>query len=131
MAKRFYLSTRKNDSARANTVSEALKARGWERTFEWKPQDGEGSDGHAKIAAEELEGVRAADVLVVLFPGGFGTHVEIGAALALGKRVIIHSPDQATLDTPYRCIFHYHPSVKLLLSENLDIEAVLACMESA
>lgn len=128
MAKRFYLSTRKDDSARANAVSEALKARGWERTFEWTPQDGEGSDGHAKIAVKELEGVREADVLVVLLPGGYGTHVEIRAALALGKAVIIHSPDRKTLETPYRCVFHYHPLVKLLVSEAMDIEAILACM---
>jgi nucleoside 2-deoxyribosyltransferase len=129
MTKRFYLSTRKYDSARANAVSEALKARGWERTFEWKPEDGEGADRHGRIAVEELEGVRAADVLVALFPGGFGTHVEIGAALALGKLVVIHSPDQKTLDTPYRCIFHYHPKVKLLVSEVLDVEKILSCME--
>jgi len=130
MAKRFYLSTRKDDGARANAVSEALNARGWERTYEWKAGDGKGSDGYARLAVEELEGIRAADVLVVLFPGGFGTHVEIGAALALGKLVIIHSPDQKTLETPYRCPFHYHPAVRLLISEVLDIEAVLACMGS-
>jgi hypothetical protein len=29
--------------------------------------------------------VRDADVLIVLLPGGYGTHVEIGAALALEK----------------------------------------------
>jgi nucleoside 2-deoxyribosyltransferase len=130
MAKRFYVSSRKDRSAQADALSETLKAKGWERTFVWTEQDGKGSDGHAEIAARELEGVRAADVLVVLLPGGYGTHVEIGAALALGKRVIIHSPDQRTLDTPYRCIFHYHPLVKLLISETLDIEAILGCIAS-
>lgn len=128
MAKRFYVSSRKDRSAQADELSKVLKARGWERTFEWTAQGGKDSDGHAEIAVKELEGVRAADVLVVLLPGGYGTHVEIGAALALGKTVIIHSPDQKTLDAPYRCIFHYHPAVKLLISETLDIEAVLACM---
>jgi hypothetical protein len=64
----------------------------------------------------------------VLLPGGFGTHVEIGAALALGKPVILHSPDQKTLETPYPCVFHHNPGVKLLLSEIIDVDAVLACM---
>jgi hypothetical protein len=65
------------------------------------------------------------DVLIVLLPGGFGTHVEIGAALALGKCVILHSPDQKTLETPYPCVFHYHPSVKLIVSETLDPDTIL------
>jgi nucleoside 2-deoxyribosyltransferase len=61
-----------------------------------------------------------------LLPGEYGTHVEIGAALALGKPVILHAPDQKTLDTPYPCAFHYHPGVKLLISEVLDVDAILA-----
>ena len=63
-----------------------------------------------------------------MLPGGYGTHVEIGAALALGKPVILHAPDFNTLETPYRCIFHYHPGVKLLVSETLDINELVACM---
>ena len=76
----------------------------------------------------EMAAVREADVLVVLLPGGYGTHVEIGAALALGKPVILHAPDRKTLDAPYPCVFHYHPRVKLLVSEVLDVDEVLACM---
>ncbi len=130
MAKRFFLSTRKDRSEEANTLSAALKAHGWERTFKWTDKDGEGSAGHAAVALAELKGVREADVLVVLLPGGYGTHVEIGAALALGKPVILHAPDQKTLDTPYPCVFHYHPGVKLLVSETLDVAAIVACMNS-
>jgi predicted Rossmann-fold nucleotide-binding protein len=64
--------------------------------------------------------------LIALLPGGYGTHVEIGAALALGKPVILHAPDQKSLNTPYPCVFHYHPGVKLLISEVVDVDAVLA-----
>ena len=70
--------------------------------------------------------MRRADVLIVLLPGGYGTHVEIGAALALSKPVILHAPDRKTLETPYPCVFHYHPGVKLFVSEVLDLDAVLA-----
>jgi len=128
MAKRFFLSTQKGRSAQADALSAALKVHGWERTFAWTDEDGEGSDGNAAIAVAELEGVREADVLVVLLPGGYGTHVEIGAALALGKPVILHAPERKTLETPYLCVFHYHPAVKLLISEVPDIGAILACL---
>jgi nucleoside 2-deoxyribosyltransferase len=58
----------------------------------WTDQDDATPDGYAKIALAELAGVREADVLIVLLPGGYGTHVEIGAALGLGKPVILHAP---------------------------------------
>lgn len=110
------------------TLLEALKAQGWERTFDWAEQKNVDSGGYADTALAEIAAVREADVLVVLLPGGYGTHVEIGAALALGKPVILHAPDRKTLETPYPCIFHYHPRVKLLVSEVLDVDEVLACM---
>jgi nucleoside 2-deoxyribosyltransferase len=127
MAKRFFLSTRKDRSAEADALSAGLKVRGWERTFAWTGEDGESSVGNAAIAVAELKGVREADVLVVLLPGGYGTHVEIGAALALGKPVILHARDRKILETPYPCVFHYHPAVKILISEVPDIDVILAC----
>jgi nucleoside 2-deoxyribosyltransferase len=128
MPGRFYISTRKDRSAHATALLEALKAQGWERTFDWADYSDVGPEKYADTALAELAGVREADVLIVLLPGGYGTHVEIGAALAFGKPVILHAPDRKTLDTPYPCIFHYHPRVKLLVSEVLDVDEVLACM---
>ncbi len=128
MPKRFYLATRKDRGQQAGPLLEALKAKGWKRTFEWTPQDEASTDGYAEVAQKELAGVSEADVLIVLLPGGFGTHVEIGAALALGKPVILHAPDRQTLETPYPCIFHHHPAVKILISEIPDVDAILACL---
>ena len=83
---------------------------------------------YSEIALKELKGVEEADVLIVLLPGGYGTHVEIGAALARGKPVILHAPDRKTLDSPYPCPFHYHPNVKLLISEEIDIAIFMKCL---
>lgn len=123
---KFYLATRKDRATHAEKLLEALKSRGWERTFTWAGEDKAGSEEYPELALAELAGVCEADVLIVLLPGGFGTHVEIGAALALGKPVILHAPDEKTLDTPYPCVFHYHPGVKLLISEVVNVDAVLA-----
>jgi nucleoside 2-deoxyribosyltransferase len=127
MSKQFYLSTRKDRLDQAAALLDALKKNGWKQTFAWTDQDTQAA-GYTAIAEAELAGVREADVLIVLLPGGFGTHVEIGAALALGKPIIIHAPDRKTLETPYACVFHYHPLVTLLVSERVDINAVLASL---
>jgi hypothetical protein len=128
MPRRFYLSTRKDRSAEGAALTEALNGLGWECTFDWSTLRDVSPACYPEIALAEIAGVRDADVLLVLLPGGFGTHAEIGAALALGKPIIIHTPNQKILDTPYRCVFHYHPGVKILISELLDVDAVLACM---
>jgi nucleoside 2-deoxyribosyltransferase len=129
MPKRFYVSSRKDRSEHADALADALMAQGWKRTFVWTDLGNASPELHAATAEAELAGVREADVLVVLLPGGFGTHVEIGAALALGKKIILHSPDQKTLETPYPCVFHYHPSVKLIVSKALEVSQVVALME--
>src|SRR5271166_1321617 len=126
MPKHFYLSTKKDRLDQATPLLDALKANGWKQTFAWSDRGTQSHSGYADVALAELAGVREADVLIVLLPGGFGTHVEIGAALALEKPVILHAPDQKTLETPYRCIFHHHPGVKILISENVDVTAILA-----
>jgi nucleoside 2-deoxyribosyltransferase len=123
--RRFYLATRIDRSAQAAPLLEALTAQGWVRTFVWTGEEID-PDRHADTALKELAGVREADIVIALLPGGRGTHVEIGAALALGKRVILHAPNRDTLTKPYPCVFYYHPSVKLLVSEVLHANAVLA-----
>jgi nucleoside 2-deoxyribosyltransferase len=131
MPSRFYLATRKDRSDEADVLSAALTAQGWERTYAWSALDPADTESFANVAQQEIAGVRAADVLIVLLPGGFGTHVEIGAALALGKPVVVHAPDELTLQTPYRCIFHHHPLVKILISETLDVAAIVDCLRQA
>jgi nucleoside 2-deoxyribosyltransferase len=123
---RFYIAARKDRADEVDTVAAALSERGWQRTFKWSGQEPQAAADYTALAVAELDGVREADVLIVLLPGGYGTHVEIGAALALGKTVIIHAPDTQTLATPYPCVFHYHPRVTRLVSETIDISAVLA-----
>ena len=125
---KFYLATRKDRAEQAEALSKALSVHGWERTFAWSGEDEAGPEGYAQIALLELDGVREADVLIAMLPAGKGTHVEIGAALAWDKPVILHSPDRKTLENPYPCVFHYHPGVKLLISQVVDIKAILACM---
>ena len=131
MTRRFYLSTRMDRSEEGARISRALKARGWECTFDWTSlQDSESTD-LSMLAQTEIEGIRQADVVVVFLPGGFGTHAEIGAAIALGKPVILHSPSQAVLETPYPCVFHYHPKVRLIVSKEVDVESVLAALPAS
>lgn len=114
-------------SSESDTLLKALESLGWERTYVWSDQS-VNPDQYGDIATAELEGIRLADVVVVLLPGGYGTHAEIGAALAFGKPIILHSPDRSTLNTPYPCVFHYHPLVELMVSNVVDVETLTDLM---
>jgi nucleoside 2-deoxyribosyltransferase len=125
MPKRFYLATRKDRAKEADEISETLKKHGWERTLTWKSEENRDAEDHSRIAVDEMDAIRKADVLIVSFPAGRGTHVEIGIALALGKRIILHAPSREVLDDPYPCPFHYHPNMKIVISERFDASALL------
>jgi Nucleoside 2-deoxyribosyltransferase len=128
MARRFYLSTKKDRSADGAATLHALTERGWQCTFDWTAFQESGAANLPTLAQAEIEGIRQADILIVLLPGGFGTHVEIGAALALEKPVILHTPSRAVLETPYPCAFHYHPGVRLIVSSEVDVESIIAAL---
>jgi nucleoside 2-deoxyribosyltransferase len=128
MQKRFYLSTRVDRSAGAAELLRALVAKGWQRTFAWDGEEPSNSGEFRALANAELAGIREADVLIVLLPGGRGTYTEIGAALAFGKPIILWAPDREVLDKPYPCAFHYHPNINVIVSPKLDTDAVLSLM---
>ena len=86
MSMKFYLSTGKDRLDQATPLLDALKAHGWKQTFAWSSQDALSPAGYADIAEAELAGVRSADVLIVLLPGGFGTHVEMAWLSHLGNQ---------------------------------------------
>lgn len=109
---KLYVASGFEHAEAAAQLMDAFRARAHAITFDWtvyRPMVLDGWTPNAEemenIAAEEVEGVRAAQALVVLLPGGKGTHVELGVALALRKPVCIFG--EQTRDTP----FYLHPSV--------------------
>lgn len=97
---RYYIATRLERAGDHNQLRDALGARGHEITYDWTTHGPVFRHGLARIrevAQLELEGVLAADFVVVLLPGGRGTHAELGMALATGKPVFLH---QTIYDLP-------------------------------
>lgn len=86
----------------------------WKLTYDWT-QGGKIEDDHLRpsIAIAEIEAVRLAWLLLMLVPGGRGTHVELGAAIALGKAIIIVAPSEAQANGTYGFppVFYRHPLV--------------------
>jgi len=121
---RVYVATAfHNRVARARVIDE-LRCRGHTITFDWAE--------HTDLPLEEagccdILGVREADVLIVLLPGGRGTHVELGIALGTDVPAVIVAMSEGIEGwipgnaDQGQCPFYVVPGVTLVD----DVEAAL------
>ena len=95
----------------------------WKITYDWTTH---GSVKHTTteilghVAENEINGVTSANIVIVLLPGGHGTHTELGAAIATNKHIIMYSEDPSTfLPGDKTCAFYQHHLVTTV-SGNLE-----------
>jgi nucleoside 2-deoxyribosyltransferase len=115
---KFYIATSLSRAAAHHTVRDALKQMGHEIAYDWTLHGSVKSVSKERlqeVALLELEGVLNADFVVVLLPGGSGTHLELGFALAKERRVFLHSEDPQVFDLgPQTNAFYHHPEITRL-----------------
>jgi nucleoside 2-deoxyribosyltransferase len=126
--RRAYVATGLQRAKEARAMLDALGVLGFEPAYDWTVHgsvQGQGYARMAEVAANELAGVAAADIVVVMLPGGRGTHTEFGYALALGKKVFLVGP--LTGADGLECAFYHAPGV-LRFSEESDLISFIAAM---
>lgn len=115
---KFYVASGVSNAEKVNQAAESLKSAGHERTYDWT---GHGDVSKANpdfkrhVASSESRGVLEAELVVLLLPGRFGTHAELGMALATAdnKRILLWSETPAPFDgTEGFCVFYHHPAVE-------------------
>ena len=132
----FYIASRLENADAVRKLAGILKTWGHRHTYDWTVHGAvyrdeapaeENRAACESVAKKELRGVIDADVVIVLTPGGRGTHVELGAALALGKRVIVAGLERHLNGSDGRpCAFYHHPLVKHVpLNHGLILSAML------
>lgn len=120
----YYAASGLENAPAVATFHTRMRAAGWQPTYDWTLHGnvrGQGPEKMAEVAAAEIDGVARADVVIVLLPGGRGTHVELGAALALKKPLIIYSSDSATFADGDQTIAFYHHT---LVHRTVDTETL-------
>lgn len=83
---RVYVATAFHNREERTKAIQALAELGIGITYDWAVEK---EVDLASAGQADLDGVAKADAVVVLLPGGKGTHVEIGYALALEVPVIL------------------------------------------
>lgn len=125
---KFYIATSLSRVTAHHTVRDSLKQMGHEISYDWTLHGSVKSVSKERlkeVALLELEGVSEADFIVVLLPGGNGTHLELGFALAKEKRVFLHSEDPLLFDLgPQTNAFYHHPDIVCLHCPLADVGAL-------
>ena len=126
---KFYIASSLKNCDQVRELSCILKNAGWEHTYDWTLHCQEKETDLAALKAigeQEYEGVKRADVVIILTPQGRGTHTEFGMAIALNKIVYLCHHD----DTYFKCddnttTFYWLSQVKQIVGNTEKIAGEL------
>lgn len=123
-----------NAQAVRSTILELEEEYKWTCTYDWtvhgsaiemddvKSGRKKFADVAREMSAKEIIGVRTAKVVIVLLPGGRGTHVELGAAIAfnIDHIFVVYENEQDLSGPDYLSVFYWHQLVTRLCKATLD-----------
>lgn len=111
-----YIATKLENHAKHNKIMNEIAKLGVRLTYDWTLHGAvyaEGAKRIQEVSELELMGVLQADFVVVILPGGRGTHVELGMALAANKTVYLlcetrELQDMVMIPTKDTCAFYHN-----------------------
>lgn len=105
---KFYIASSRRNREMVRLVARRLIDEGFQQTYDWtRNVEVDSYDELKQIGEEERKAVMEADFLVLLMPAGVGSHVELGIALGLGKRVYLYSQDHDLYDLDKTSTFYF------------------------
>lgn len=125
---KFYIGSGMKNIELVNYYAKKLEENGWEHTYNWTKNIGGNSsvEDLIKYSKEEQQGIIDADVVIILLKAGRGSHIELGMALALNKKIFLCSPteDEFTLENTVG--FYQLPNiVKLVGTKDDNIKEII------
>ncbi|WP_075619372.1 nucleoside 2-deoxyribosyltransferase [Paenisporosarcina indica] len=110
----FYIASGLQNKEAVRMVSDKLKQIGWHHTYDWTQNERANSlEELQTIGMLEKQAVVAADVVVVLLPGGKGTHIELGMAIAKKKRIFLFDSSGEVMNVPTTSTFYHLPEITI------------------
>ena len=113
---KFYIASKLGNHEQVRNLASLLKLSGWKYTYDWTAHVSYNEidiDTLKSIGQKEYDGVKNADIVIVLSPQGRGTHVEPGMAIALNKVVYIcHEDDKYFQCDDNTSTFYWLPNVR-------------------
>lgn len=131
---KFYVASGIPNMENANKAAAVLTAHGHVRTYDWSKNGDvshETDEKRRAVAEAEADAVAAAELVLILLPGRFGTHAELGTAIATraNKRILLWSETDAPFTGECAfCVFYHHPAVERLSCPFSELLAYLSAL---
>ncbi len=107
-------------------MNQKLVNQGFIHTYDWTINSPATTlAGLADIGVKEKNAVMASDFVVILLPGGKGSHIELGLALAGDKKVFLYSPNEEINDVSLTSTFYHLPEVEKVIGTLDDLIALI------
>jgi nucleoside 2-deoxyribosyltransferase len=123
---KFYIASSFQNKEQVHQLSKALTSLGYIHAYDWTRNERASSIAQLrKIGELEKCAVMESDFLVVLLPGGKGSHIEMGIAVGLDKPVYIFSPNEDVYDFSLTSTFYHLPQVTLVVGGLEELLAII------
>jgi nucleoside 2-deoxyribosyltransferase len=110
---KFYVASSFINIEQVRYVSGKLKSLGHIHTYDWTQNERASTlEDLKQIGKLEKDAVSKADFVVIILPGGKGSHIELGIALGLNKKIILYSPDQSIYNFTTTSTFYHLTEVE-------------------
>ncbi|GAF67142.1 hypothetical protein BTS2_4051 [Bacillus sp. TS-2] len=118
----FYIASSFQNKDTVRYVSEKLKKKGHIHTYDWTQNERASTIEELKeVGQNEKDGVGQSDILVVILPGGKGTHIELGIAIGQGKLVYLYSPTDDIYNFETTSTFYHLQEVEIVIGSIDDL----------
>ncbi len=129
---KFYIGSEFKNCELVNYYSKKLEKNGWKRTYNWtKSFSGDETiEDLIKYSKLEQQGIIDSDVVIILLPAGRGTHIELGMALALNKKIFLYSATEEEFSIENTVNFYQLPNiVRLVGTADENIKEIIKSEE--
>ena len=125
---KFYIGSGFKNCDLVNYYSKALEEKGWKHTYNWAKdiKSDETIEDLIEYAELEKKGIIDSDVVIILLPAGRWTHIELGMALALNKKIYLCSSDGKDFEIENTVNFYQLPNmIRLIGNADNIIEEIV------
>ncbi|TYS16167.1 group-specific protein [Rossellomorea vietnamensis] len=125
---KFYTASSFKNIESVRNINQELQRIGYIHTYDWTQNDRASSrEELERIGREEKRAVMESDFIIVLLPAGKGSHIELGIALGLGKKVFLYSLENADLAST--STFYHLPEVEQCFGSLDDLLGKVAAFQ--
>ncbi len=125
---KFYIGSGLKNYKLVNYYAKILKENGLEETYNWVKniKNDITKKDLEKYAKEETQAIVNSDIIIILLPAGRGTHVELGMALALNKKIFLCSETNEEFNIKNTVAFYELPNIiKLVGTPDENIKKII------